>query len=186
MARILTEKELFVRTKWNNAQLINPNLDYAIAYRKAIEEGFFDWPNITSDFLKNSRNMVSHISQLNSSITWRGSDAVTLWLVSDDHFLGRVRLKNLSINPESLKTPLERTDGNFGYKLVSSWQGKGLGILLMSLSFDALAERNVKHAIFGISEQNKASLGCANACGAEKIEEVFSEKEKFFLFQKEL
>lgn len=186
MGRSLTEKEIAIRTQWPNVRLIRPNFEYAIAYRKSLEEGFFDWPNITSDWLKDSRNMLSHIAQLNNCVTWRGSEAITLWLVYEDSFLGRVRLKNLSIPLSELKTIDEQIDGNFGYKLTPSWQGKGLGTLLMSLSFDALAERDIKQAMFGISENNKPSLGCANACGAEKIEELYSEKEKIYLFKKEL
>jgi RimJ/RimL family protein N-acetyltransferase len=141
-----------------------PSPEWKGAYLEALAEDYFDFAPIAW------RSIDDDIADMASGKLWDGRMATTLWLMSPDNAThhGRVRLKNLSISPTDplWDDPLAMLNGNFGYKLRPSSQGKKLGTLALSLALDKLAELGADKAHFGVMLDNSASLAAAASCGA--------------------
>lgn len=185
--RKLTAKELEIRQKHPNAHLVVPSIRFIKSYITAIEEGFFDYKDINSEFLKNDIQAKKFIKQINSGISWdtptidKKNPCHVFWLMENGVFLGRVRLKNLltPFNSPVWNNVNTFRGGHIGYSVAPKHRGRGLSVLQLSLAIDKVQELapqllTIFHSVDILNiASTKTSLACGYSLhGSFKTEET--------------
>ena len=168
--RYLTKKEVDIRSKRPNAQLVTPSIEFLKSYMKAIEEGFRDYAEVDLTILKDEVQAQLFLRHIKSGISWdTNTPCHVFWLIENNIFLGRIRIKNLltPFNDPIWDDINTFRSGHIGYSIAPAQRGQGISILQLSLALDKLQELAPKLpvAFHTIDILNIASIKTTLGCG---------------------
>lgn len=171
--RILTNQEIQARGLHPNSSLVKPNKKYKQSYLNAIDNGYIDIFRDTRELLEDDNNFDEHINKLNSGFTGdKLCTSQTWWLIDEDKFIGRSRLKNIELpeNSEKWNHPTIRAQGHIGYKINPAEFGNKYGTLLLSYSIDEVIKQGLSYIHYAIDLDGIRSQNTTLSCGFSKGE----------------
>lgn len=185
--RHLTKKEVDIRSKRPNAQLVTPSIEFLKSYMKAIEEGFRDYAEVDLTILKDEVQAQIFLRHIKSGISWDTKiPCHVFWLIENNIFLGRIRIKNLltPFNDPIWDDINTFRSGHIGYSIAPAHRGQGISILQLSLALDKLQELAPKLpvAFHTIDILNIASIKTTLGCGYVLHDSFHVEGNKYQIF----
>ncbi len=166
--RNLTTEEILIRKKFTTAKLVIPSFRYKNTYIEAVKNGFFDYDQSYKALLDNDY-FSKFLDDINSSKAWLSNEeCYVYWLIYNEEFIGRIRLKNLSLQFDSYRWYQDEDrllNGHLGYGIVKEFRNKGLGTLLLSLGLDLIKKENINKVFCYIEKENIPSIKVAQRCG---------------------
>lgn len=181
------ELDLFQKYKKDNIRLVVPDLKYFNLYLKEINNQFVDDYVLDEQLKKETEllllNKINYLEELNNK-----KNQITLWLIDNNKFIGRVRLKNLEkdIYDQYFQDKNNLKEGNFGYKIATRYQNLGYGKIIMSLSFLSFSLLKKSSIFFTIDKTNIPSIKCAQALNCENGNDFIIKNHHYQIFKKEI